>query len=199
MTAKEYLGDIIGGSLMLRESRVISELLITSPNEDQWHDAIVNDNVLQKTSVHSVKRMASTLRKRLQPMGEAFWTELLKASDDVAKQMLLMATMCQSPVLTDFMATTLSDARQMFRESLRSEDWQEFILSRQRAVIGLDQYSESSIQKMGNNVFKILADSGYLESGRSRRLKNVYLQPQIREWASSLDCQKVYDVMESVR
>ena len=199
MTAKEYLGDIIGGSLMLRESRVIAELLITSPNEAQWHDAIVNDNVLQKTSVHSVKRMASTLRKRLQPMGETFWTELLKAPDDAAKQILLMATMCQSPVLTDFMATTLSDARQMFRESLRSEDWQEFILSRQRAVVGLDQYSESSIQKMGNNVFKILADSGYLESGRSKRLKNVYLQPQIREWASSLDCQKVYDVMETVR
>jgi hypothetical protein len=114
MTAKEYLGDIIGGSLMLRESRVIAELLITSPNEEQWHDAIVNDNVLQKTSVHSVKRMASTLRKRLQPMGEEFWTELLKAPDDAARQMLLMATMCQSPVLTDFMATTLSDARQMF-------------------------------------------------------------------------------------
>ncbi|WP_241259359.1 BrxA family protein [Enterobacter hormaechei] len=108
-------------------------------------------------------------------------------------------TMCQSPVLTDFMATTLSDARQMFRESLRSEDWQEFILSRQRAIVGLDQYSESSIQKMGNNVFKILADSGYLESGRSKKLKNVFLLPQIREWANSLDCQKVYDVMESVR
>jgi len=199
MTAKEYLGDIIGGSLMLRESRVIAELLITSPNEDKWHDAIVNDNMLQKTSVHSVKRMASTLRKRLQPMGKAFWTELLEAPDDAARQMLLMATMCQSPVLTDFMATTLSDARQMFRESLRSEDWQEFILSRQRAVVGLDQYSESSIQKMGNNVFKILADSGYLESGRSKRLKNIYLLPQIREWASRLDCQKAYDVMESVR
>ncbi|WP_239908360.1 BrxA family protein [Salmonella enterica] len=52
---------------------------------------------------------------------------------------------------------------------------------------------------MGNNVFKILADSGYLESGRSKKLKNVFLLPQIREWANSLDCQKVYDVMESVR
>ena len=71
-------------------------------------------------------------------MGEAFWTELLKAPDDAARQMLLMATMCQSRVLTDFMATTLSDARQMFRESLRSEDWQEFILNRQRAIVGLD-------------------------------------------------------------
>lgn len=199
MTAKEYLGDIIGGSLMLRESRVIAELLLTSPNEDKWLDAIVNDNVLQKASVHSAKRMASTLRKRLHPMGEAFWTELLEASDDAAKQMLLLATMCQSPVLADFMATTLSDARQMYREALRSDDWQEFILSRQRAIVGLEQYSESSIQKMGSNVFKILADSGYLESGRSKKLKNVYVLPQIREWAIRLDCQKTYDVMESVR
>lgn len=199
MTAKDYLGDIIGGSLMLRESRVIAELLATSPDEKKWTDAIVNDNVLQKTSVHSAKRMASTLRKRLQPMGEVFWAELSDVSDDTARQMLLLATMCQSPVLTDFMATTLSDARQMYRESLRSDDWQEFILSRQRAIVGLEQYSESSIQKMGSNVFKILADSGYLESGRSKKLKNVYVLPQIREWAIRLDCQKTYDVMESVR
>lgn len=199
MTAKDYLGDIIGGSLMLRESRVIAELLAMSPDEEKWTDAIVNNNVLQKTSVHSAKRMASTLRKRLQPMGEAFWIELSDVSDDTARQMLLLATMCQSPVLTDFMATTLSDARQMYREALRSDDWQEFILSRQRAIIGLEQYSESSIQKMGSNVFKILADSGYLESGRSKKLKNVYLLPQIREWAGRLGCQKAYDVMESVR
>lgn len=199
MTAKDYLGDIIGGSLMLRESRVIAELLATSPDEEKWTDAIVNDNVLQKTSVHSAKRMASTLRKRLQPMGEAFWAELSDVSDDTARQMLLLTAMCQSPVLTDFMATTLSDARQMYREALRSDDWQEFILSRQRAIVGLEQYSQSSIQKMGSNVFKILADSGYLESGRSKKLKNVYLLPQIREWASRLNCQKAYDVMESVR
>ncbi|ELI8050864.1 DUF1819 family protein [Yersinia enterocolitica] len=199
MTAKDYLGDIIGGSLMLRESRVIAKLLTTSPDEEKWTNAIVNDNALQKTSMHSAKRMASTLRKRLQPMGEAFWAELSGVSDDTARQMLLLATMCQSPVLTDFMATTLCDARQMYREALRSDDWQEFILSRQRAIVGLEQYSESSIQKMGSNVFKILADSGYLESGRSKKLKNVYMLPQIREWAIRLDCQKAYDVMESVR
>ena len=31
MTAKAYLGDIIGGSIMLRESRIISELLLQLP------------------------------------------------------------------------------------------------------------------------------------------------------------------------
>ena len=199
MTAKAYLGDIIGGSIMLRESRVIAALLLTQPDEAQWMDAIVNENALQKPSLHSAKRMASTLRKRLAPMGPAFWEQLLTVSDDLAKQMLLLATMWHSPVLTDFMATAFADARRMYRESLRNDDWHDFILSRQRVVEGLDQYSESSIQKMGNNVFKILADVGYLESGRSRKLQNIYLMPELREWASRLDCQKAYDAMESAR
>lgn len=199
MTAKAYLGDIIGGSIMLRESRVIAELLLRQPDEAQWIDAIVNENALQKPSLHSAKRMASTLRKRLEPMGPAFWEQLLIVSDDLAKQMLLLATMCHSPVLADFMATAFADARRMYRESLRNDDWHEFIVSRQRVIEGLDHYSESSIQKMGNNVFKILADVGYIESGRSRKLQNIYLMPELREWASRLDCQKTYDAMESAR
>lgn len=199
MTAKAYLGDIIGGSIMLRESRVIAALLLRQPDEAQWIDAIVNENALQKPSLHSAKRMASTLRKRLEPMGPAFLEQLLIVSDDLAKQMLLLATMYHSPVLTDFMATAFADARRMYRESLRNDDWHEFIVSRQRVIEGLDSYSESSIQKMGNNVFKILADVGYIESGRSRKLQNIYLMPELREWASRLDYQKAYDAMESAR
>lgn len=199
MTAKAYLGDIIGGSIMLRESRIISELLLQHPDDASWHEAIVSHNLLQKNSVHSAKRMASTLRKRVEPMGQDFWTALPRVSDDQAKQMLLLATLCQSPVLGDFMATVVSDARRMYRESLRSDDWQEFILSRQRVIDGLDQFSASSIQKMGNNVFKILADVGYLESGRSKKLQNIYLLPEMREWSMRLGCPKAYEAMESAR
>ncbi|EGK3607991.1 DUF1819 family protein [Escherichia coli] len=199
MTAKAYLGDIIGGSIMLRESRVVAALLLQHPDDDRWNDAIVNENALQKTSVHSAKRMSSTLRKRLEPMGEDFWAALLQVSDVLANQMLLLAAICQSPVLGDFMTTVVADARRMYRESLCGDDWHDFILSRQRVIDGLEQYSESSIQKMGNNVFKILADVGYLESGRSRKLKNVYLLPEMREWSTRLGCFKAYDAMELAR
>ncbi|EGX6956815.1 DUF1819 family protein [Aeromonas hydrophila] len=199
MTAKAYLGDIIGGSIMLRESRVVADLLLKRPDEVSWNDAIVNENALQKASVHSAKRMASTLRKRLEPMGPDFWTALLQASDELAKQMLLLATIRQSPVLGDFMATVVADARRMYRESLRGDDWYDFMLSRQRVVDGLDQFSESSIQKIGNNIFKILADVGYLESGRSRKLQNIYLLPEVRGWATDLGCPKAHEAMESAR
>ena len=199
MTAKTYLGDIIGGSIMLRESRLIAQLLLQHPDDEAWERAVVEENLLQKSSVHSAKRMASTVRKRLEAMSDTFWTDLLNAPDDLARQMLMLAVMCQSPVLIDFMATEVADARRMYREAIRSEDWPEFFASRQRVITGLERFSPSSIQKMGSNIFKILADVGYLESARSKRLKAVYLLPEIREWANRLNCPKAYEAMEAAR
>lgn len=199
MTAKIYLGDIIGGSIMLRESRLIAQLLLQHPDDKAWERAIVEENLLQKNSVHSAKRMASTVRKRLELMSDDFLSDLLTAPDDLAKQMIMLAILCQSPVLMDFMATEVADARRMYRDVMRSDDWPEFFASRQRVIADLDQYSSSSIQKMGSNVFKILADVGYLESARSKRLKNIYVLPEIREWAVRLNCIKAYETMEAAR
>ncbi|MCD8557807.1 MAG: DUF1819 family protein [Shewanella xiamenensis] len=199
MTAKIYLGDIIGGSIMLRESRLIAQLLLQHPDDKAWERAIVEENLLQKNSVHSAKRMASTVRKRLELMSDDFLSDLLTTPDDLAKQMLMLAILCQSPVLMDFMATEVADARRMYRDVMRSDDWPEFFASRQRIIADLDQYSSSSIQKMGSNVFKILADVGYLESARSKRLKNIYVLPEIREWAVRLNCVKAYETMEAAR
>ncbi len=199
MMAKAYLGDIIGGSIMLRESRLIAQLLLQHPDDEAWERAVVEENLLQKSSVHSAKRMASTVRKRLEAMSDTFWSDLLNAPDDLARQMLMLSVMCQSPVLIDFMATDVADARRMYREAMRSEDWPEFFASRQRVITGLERFSPSSIQKMGSNIFKILADVGYLESARSKRLKAVYLLPEIREWANRLNCPKAYEAMEAAR
>ena len=124
MTAKAYLGDIIGGSIMLRESRVIAALLLRQPDEAQWIDAIVNENALQKPSLHSAKRMASTLRKRLAPMGPAFWEQLLIVSDDLAKQMLLLAIasecLVSSPLSQQFISTHHLPATSSVKTALKA-------------------------------------------------------------------------------
>ena len=199
MTAKNYLGDIIGGSIMLRDSRLVAQLLLQHPDVKAWEHAIVEENLLQKNSTHSAKRMATTARKRLESMPDDFLSDLLNAPDDLAKQMLMLAILCQSPVLMDFMLTEVADARRMYREAMRNDDWADFFSSRQRVITGLDQYSDSSVQKMGSNVFKILVDVGYLESARNKRLKNIYVLPEIREWSVRLNCPKAYEAMEAAR
>lgn len=199
MTAKAYLGDIIGGSIMLRESRLIAQLLLQHPDRDAWEHAIVDDNILQKPSVHSAKRMAATCRRRLEPMFDDFWSALLDAPEDLACQLMLVAVMRDSPVLVDFVATEVADARRMYRETLSAQAWVDFIEARQRVIDGLDGYSPSSIGKMGSNIYKMLVDAGYLESARSKRFKAVYLLPEVRDWALRVGCPQAYEAMEAAR
>ena len=45
-----YNAEITAGSLLLKESRAIVQLLLQDADAKAWHKAIAVDNVLQKTS-----------------------------------------------------------------------------------------------------------------------------------------------------
>ncbi|MDH0837194.1 DUF1819 family protein, partial [Acinetobacter johnsonii] len=51
-----YDSDLIGGSLMVRESRLIADLLLREATPEQWHQAIQIDNILQKRTPASAQR-----------------------------------------------------------------------------------------------------------------------------------------------
>ena len=196
-SAKLYLGDIIGGSIMLRESRIIAELLLLNPDPETWSQKIENENLLQKNSMQSAKRFASTLRKRLEPMGDDFLTDLIDADETLAGQLILLAIMNHSPVIADFMRTELTDARRVFSERLSSDCWQVFYDQREKIIPELAKFSESSIQKMGTNVIKILVDTHYLASSRTKILQNVYIQPETIACAEKLGKPEFIEALES--
>ena len=45
---KAWIGDLLGGPLMSRESRIIAELMLTNPDEQNWQEQIVGYNLLAK-------------------------------------------------------------------------------------------------------------------------------------------------------
>lgn len=196
MNVREYLGDIIGGSLMVSEARQIAGLLLTAPTDAEWERAIVSDNLLQKPSIHSCKRMAATLRRRIEPHGPLFWQALRQSDEPLARQLLLLTVMRDSPILVDFMRTVLGGAFRLYRDALNANDWPDFIETRARAITGLADYSDSSLQKMGNNVIKILADAGYLRSARRKELQRVFLFAETREWLMAWGCDDYLSIME---
>ena len=61
-----YDSDLIGGSLMVRESRIIADLLLQQATAEQWQQAIQLENVLQKRTAASAQRNATAIRKRLE-------------------------------------------------------------------------------------------------------------------------------------
>lgn len=196
MNAKHYVGDIIGGSLFVAESRVVAELLLDELSDEDFRFVIEEDNVLQKRSAHTAIRYARTIRLRLEPLGTEFLKFLVSANETCAKQLLMAAFLIQSPAALDFMTHVVADARRDFAEKLTEFSWTDFIDERIRVIPDLGRFSESSIKKMGNNMMKALADAGYLNSTRQKKLQAVYLDPDVNAWLIENRYDKVAKAME---
>tara|TARA_B100001094_G_scaffold333126_1_gene408865 strand:+ start:4099 stop:4692 length:594 start_codon:yes stop_codon:yes gene_type:complete len=196
MNHRSYLGDLIGGSLMIRESQLIADLLLQKPSTEKWHHAISVQNILQKSSIASAKRNAATIRKRLEGLNTSFLHQLAQGHSDEIIQLMFAATLINSKILADFMRYTFADAKRMYRESLAKSDWQYFWEERVRLHPELNTMTESSVYKMSQVAFKILADAGYIENTRNKRLMHVYLLPEVKTLLGDLNRYDIIQAME---
>jgi hypothetical protein len=193
---QKYLGDLIGGSLMIKESQLIANLLLTKPTKDDWDDAIVEQNVLQKRSPASAKRNAATIQKRIALLGDDFLTMLAHSNHEEASQLMMAATLINSPLLADFMRTVVMEAKRIYRESLNAKDWQCFWEDRTRIYPEFAELSQTSTYKIAQVAFKVMTDGGFLESTRTKELTNVYVTPDVRNLLISMDKEAIIQAME---
>jgi hypothetical protein len=195
-TYKDYLGDLIGGSLMIKESQIIAELLLTKPSQEEWTDAIVNRNVLQKRSDASSKRNAATVKQRLHGLSDEYLEQVAFGSTELSTQLMFAATLINSTLLADFMRNVVLDAKRMYRESLDVGDWESFWNERCRLFPEFEKMTQSSIYKISQVAFKTLADAAYIETTRNKKLQNVYILSEVRKLLADINRDDIINAME---
>jgi hypothetical protein len=196
MKVKKYLGDLIGGSLLKTESRLIAELLLKNLSESEWDSVILEQNILQKKSPKTAIRYARMIRMRLENLGNDFLRLLLDSNETTYSQMLMAALIIHSPIVGDFMRLTLGEAKRIYKPNLTPDAWLEFYHLKVKAYPELGLFSESSIKKMGNNTIKALVDAGYLSDSRKKILQPVFLAPEVKQWLTTYGRIDVIDIME---
>ena len=193
---KIWIGDLLGGSLMSRESRIIAELLLKEPDEASWQQKIINENILQASSTSTANRYTRTLKQRLMTLDHEGWKIIADGSESERLQLLLVALIMQSPVVVDFLKYVVNPARQQFKEKLGVSCWEEFVDENRRLHPELTAFSDSSIKKMGNNLIKALAEAGYLDTPRRRNLQSVFLLPDVAASLHRLGREDLVSVLE---
>lgn len=175
-----YDSDMIGGSLMVRESRIVAGLLMDGVSKEGWHEAIVSDNLLQKRTVASAKRNATAIRKRLELLTPDFWRALRDGDEELATQVALCGALERNLLLVEFMETSLKDAYLSRAELLDGFVWDDFLADRAHRDAAIHSWADSSKKKMGQVAYRILAEAGYLSSTRGMKLQRVQVRPELR-------------------
>lgn len=196
MNVKDYVGDLIGASLLITESRIIADYLLKDLSDDEWKSLVIEQNILQKRSAQTASRYTKTIRHRVGGLGDDFIASLLESTERAYIQLLMAALLIDSPIVADFMRLSLAEARRTYKPTLASDAWTEFYDTQIRVYPELNKFFESTINKMGNNAIKSLVDSGYLSTSRKRQIQPVYLLPEVKECLISINREDLIDVME---
>jgi len=198
MSAKPtFSADMAAGSLLLTESRKISRLLLEGVDPEGWNSAIIKENILQKRSPASSIRIARLIRNRLTLMTPELWRIVAESNKDVATQAVLAASVKHGRLLAEFMMQVLARHVVRFEQRLSQTDWRVFLAECEIIDPSIRSWSTSTREKLRQIVFRILAESRYIESVRSARILPVRIHSEVRRYLEEHDEQYVLTCMEA--
>ena len=182
---KLYNGEMAAGSLLIPESREIATLLLQGASEEDWHQAIIIHNILQKRSPASAKRQAKLIRNRLALMTPEHWALVKDGNAEVTRQALLAAAVKHSRLLGDFMGNVCRQHWLTFNRSLSNKEWREFLETCSQIDPAVGEWTTKTTAKLRQVVYRILAEAGYVDSTRALNLQPVSIVPQVREYLTN--------------
>ena len=175
-----YDSDLSGGSLQVRESRIVADLLLQDASPEQWHEVIQQQNRLQKRAPASAKRVAQAIRKRLQRLDAPFWRAIRDGDDELATQVVFCSALERNLLLVEFIETVLKDAFVTRAGVLEPYHWNEFLDERSHRDSTITTWTESSRKKMAQVIYRMLAEVSLLKSTRNMKLQNLMIRSEVR-------------------
>ncbi len=198
MIKSRYKADIAGGALKLQESRVISSLLINEISNEEWKNAIEVDNILQKRSLWTAKRQSSLIRSRLLTMETELWELVQNGSGRTATHALFAAAIKHSTLLSDFIEQVVQYQFRMFRQTLPKKLWGRFIEECYNREPSMPEWRDSTINKMGDSVYRILTEVGYLEGDRNYTLRPIHISSEVMAYLRDYQEQKTLHCIQVI-
>lgn len=194
-----YDSDLIGGSLMVRESRIVAELLLAGVDDAAWKAAILDENRLQKTRPATARRMAQAIRKRLERLPLPFWQALCEGDGQLATQVAFCAALARNLLLVEFMETVVADAFLTHAERLETYQWDDFLADRALRDPSVLGWTEASRRKMGQVAFRMLAEVGLMDSTRNRKLRTILVRNEVVDLLLQHDLTRIQQCLIALR
>lgn len=180
-----YKADLTAGSLKIPESRIVADLLLRDVSAKEWKNAIYSDNILQTKTYETSRRLGNLIRSRLQTMEPPLWKLVRDGKGTVATHAALAAAVKHSRLLGDFLQFVVSEQYRLFSPSLSHRHFTDYLETCRERDPEMQQWSETTCERLRSSVFQILAQAGYIDSTRGCRLQTVHIAEQVLGYLQS--------------
>ena len=129
--------------------------------------------MLQARSPETARRLARLIRKRLQTMKVDLWKLVRDGTGEVATHAILAAAVKHSPLLGDFLDLVVREQYRIFKTTLAIRLGMNTWMIAGDAIPICPSGMNPQEKRLRSSVFQILAQAGFLENTRNRKLQTV--------------------------
>lgn len=182
-----FNGEIVAGSLLVRESRPIAELLLQGLDPKAVRERIARENTLQKRSPASTRRQTNLILARLQGWDERLLHMIVSGSQELVTQALFATAIKHNRFVGDFVGKVVCTTWRTYSPALTRLDWTAFFEECAAIEPAIQNWTETTKTKLRQVVFRILAEAHVIESTRTLRLTPFLLQPELKQLLRNKD------------
>jgi len=112
-------------------------------------------------------------------MDAELWRLVLDGTGTVATHAVLAAAVKHSPLLGDFLDLVVREQYRLFSTALSNKLWEDYLYDCRGRDPDMPVWNESTRKRLRSSVFQILAQAGYIENTRSKKLQTVHIASQV--------------------
>ncbi|MFU8781116.1 MAG: DUF1819 family protein [Kiritimatiellia bacterium] len=166
-----YSGNLTGGSLLVRESRIVARMLVAGDSPDDIQSRIMDQNLFQNDSAATTRKYCRLIFSRFSHVTPEQLHIVACGSDESAALMLLAVVLKTYPIVRDFVDEVLCDKARSFDTHLEKKDWTRFLEQRETIDPDVKRWTESSRKKIGQVIIRMLSEAGLLSDTRHMQIQ----------------------------
>lgn len=175
----KYLFSFTTGSFMMNETQKIASLYLKYRDWGRVDQQIFQKNILQKNKRATNQRQLQEIKKRLRNLSDEAISEFAESDLPDKKMILLLSILKTYQFIFEFISEVIRPKWILLDDQLLDSDYIRFIHEKEEFHDELANLSEITKAKIKQVLFRILAESGLIDSVKTRRIMQPYISEKI--------------------
>ena len=176
---EEYLLSYTAAPLLPRVMQQLAQLYAESGGWKTVEQRAIEENIFQKPTIASQKRVFSELLKRFKCLSADQIKYMAIASMDDVRVIALLSALKAYRLIREFIAEVLYEKFYLFDYTIQNSDYVSFISSKEAQSSKLAAISESTHKKLRQVMFNMLHEGGLLHDTKSLMIQKPLLSDQV--------------------
>lgn len=177
----DYIFSYTAATLMLHETDEVMKRYLEYKDWDKVKDLVIEENIMQKQSVSSRKRVFAEIKRRIESLTSNQLEFVNEANSSDIRNLIFLSILKTYRFIFEFMAEVISKKVLMFDYKILNSDYETFFESKKYAVEQLENITEATQYKLKQVLFRILEEAMVIDNTKSKNILKPHLSGEVIE------------------